>query len=91
MRWRKGDGEFISGYKAGDDESPEEPPRKLPCKQFLTNLANIIKVKSILTFGIVFAFLWKVMQGIEVSSEFLMTLTAIITYYFAKRDDKEDG
>ena len=62
-----------------------------PWHVFLTNLANLLKVKTILTLVIVFAFCYKTMQSVEITGEFVMIATAVITYYFTKQDGRGIG
>ena len=59
-------------------------------QQLSTNLANLLKVKTIVTLAVVFTFCLLTIRGLELSSEFVMIATSVITYYFCKNDRKED-
>jgi len=68
-----------------------------PWQQFLTNIANLFKVKTLITFVVVFTFCILTIQRGELTSEFVMIASAVITYYFTrgeskapKNDDRED-
>jgi len=63
-----------------------------PFQQLLINLANLLKVKTIITLVIIFSLCYKTLQGVEITSEYIMIATSIITYYFAnnKNKNKED-
>ena len=61
-----------------------------PWKQFLTNIANLFKVKTIVTLAVVFTFCFLTIRGINASGEFLMIATAVVTYYFTKDGGKKD-
>ena len=50
----------------------------------LVNLANLFKVKTIITSGIVFTFCFKTLRGLDITSEFVMVATSVVTYYFTK-------
>ena len=66
---------LINETKGGDHMSPWQ--------QLLMNLANLIEIKTIITLVIVLSFAFKTMQGVELTSEYIMIATSIITYYFA--------
>ena len=51
---------------------------------FLKNLIGLLEVKSIVTITIILVFCYKTLVGTEVTSEFVMIASAIVTYYFAK-------
>ncbi|MCL2531192.1 MAG: hypothetical protein FWE40_03435 [Oscillospiraceae bacterium] len=48
------------------------------------NLAGLLKVKTILTLMIIIVFCYKTLADIELTSEFVMIASAVVTYYFAK-------
>jgi len=48
------------------------------------NLASLLKVKTLITLLIIFVFCYKTLAGVEITSEFVMIASAIVTYYFAK-------
>ena len=47
-------------------------------------IADLVKVKTIVTLAVVFTLCIKTLQGLEISSEFIMIATAVITYYFCR-------
>lgn len=53
-------------------------------QHFLKNLFSLLEVKSIITLTIILVFCYKTLMGTEITSEFVMIASAIITYYFAK-------
>ena len=55
-----------------------------PLQKTLETLMALFKVKTIVTLAIVFTLCFKTFQGAEISSEFIIIATAIITYYFCK-------
>ena len=62
-----------------------------PGHELLKNLANLFKVKTIVTLAVVFVFCFKALQGIEITSEFVMIASAIITYYFTKGESSQNS
>ena len=57
----------------------------------LFNLAEFFKVKTVVTLAIVFTFCHMTIQQLQLSSEFVMIATAVITYYFTSKDnDKKE-
>jgi len=62
-----------------------------PWEQILTNIANLFKVKTIVTLVIVLTFCFLTLRQINVSNEFVMIATAIITYYFAKPESRREA
>ena len=61
-----------------------------PWEKLLTNLANLFKVKTIITMGIVFVFCFMLLHGFDIGNEFIMILTAVITYYFTRKDGQNE-
>ena len=57
-----------------------------PAHQFIINLANLFRVKTLITLVIVFTLCYKTLANIEITSEFVMIATAVVTYYFTKQD-----
>ena len=55
----------------------------------MRNLADLLKVKTIVTLVIVFTFCFKTLVGSEITSEFVMIATAVVTYYFTKGEHKD--
>ena len=48
------------------------------------SLAGLLKVKTMITLMIIIVFCYKTLADIELTSEFVMIASAIVTYYFAK-------
>lgn len=60
-------------------------------EQLLINLANLFKLKSIMSLAIIITTCVLTCKGIINVGEFLILASAIITYYFTKKDkDKEE-
>lgn len=57
---------------------------------FLTNLTKLLQVKTVVTLAIVFVLCVKVMQGADISSEFVIIATSVITYYFCRDNAAEE-
>lgn len=61
-------------------------------EQFLTNIANLFKVKTILSLIVVVTTCILTFKGIIDVVAFMAMATAIVTYYFTRKDDgKEDN
>ena len=58
--------------------------------QLLTNLANLFKVKTILSLVVVITTCILTFKGIIDVVAFMAMATAIVTYYFTRKDDKEE-
>jgi len=56
----------------------------------LKSLLGLLEVKTIITITVILVFCYKTLQGVEVTSEFVMIASAIITYYFAKPSSPKD-
>ena len=52
----------------------------------LTNLIELTRVKSIVTLCIIFVFSYKALREPGMSNEFVMISTAVITYYFNRKE-----
>ena len=61
-----------------------------PWQQFLQNIANLFKVKTIITLIIVFTFCFLTIGGTFDGKDFLIIATAVITYYFTKDTANKD-
>ena len=59
-------------------------------KIFLINLANLLKVKTILSLAVILTTCILTFKGIISVESFMAIASAIITYYFTKNDNKED-
>lgn len=55
----------------------------------LRNMANLFKIKSIITLLIIFTISYLVVKGLEVPSEYAAFAGSIITYFFTKADTKD--
>lgn len=53
-------------------------------KKLLDNIADLFKVKTIITLSVIFALCYMTLRGMVLSNEFVMIATAIVTYYFTK-------
>ena len=58
-------------------------------EKLLHNFAELLKVKTIITLVIVFTFCFKTLADAEITSEFVMIASAVVTYYFTKGDQKD--
>ena len=61
-----------------------------PFEQLLMNIANLFKVKTILSLVVVITTCVLTFKGIVNVGEFMIMSTAIITYYFTRKNDKND-
>jgi len=61
-----------------------------PWKQFLLNVANLFRVKAIISLVIVFIFVYKVFSGAEIGIEFLTIFTVVITYWLCEKTKRKD-
>lgn len=59
-------------------------------EKLLINLANLIKVKTILSLAVIFTVCSLTFKGVVSVEAFMAIASAIITYYFTKKEDKED-
>lgn len=55
----------------------------------LTNIANLFKVKSIITLMIISTISILVMKNVEIPSEYAAFAGSIVTYFFTKNKDTE--
>lgn len=58
--------------------------------RLIRNISNLLKVKTIVTLAIVFTFCFLTLGQMEISREFMYIAIAVITYYFAKPDKKQE-
>ncbi len=58
-------------------------------KQLLLNLANLLKVKTILSLAVIITTCILTFKGVISVESFMAIASAIITYYFTKKEDKE--
>lgn len=54
---------------------------------FKTNLANLIKVKTLITLTVVAALTYGFIAGIIDAEKFMTIAVMVVTYYFSKKDD----
>ncbi len=59
-------------------------------KVLLTNIANLLKVKSLISIFVVFTTCYLTCTGTIEVAIFMSMATAIITYYFTKDNNKND-
>lgn len=57
---------------------------------FIKNLANLFKVKTILSLAVIFTTCILTFKNIISVEAFMAIASAIITYYFTKKEDKEE-
>lgn len=57
---------------------------------FIKNLANLFKVKTILSLAVIFTTCVLTFKNIISVEAFMAIASAIITYYFTKKEDKEE-
>ena len=58
---------------------------------FIKNLANLFKVKTILSLAVIFTTCVLTFKNIISVESFMAIASAIITYYFTKKEDKEES
>lgn len=59
-------------------------------EQLLKNIANLFKVKTILSISVILTICILTFKGIVSVEAFMGIASAVITYYFTKKDDKEE-
>ena len=59
-------------------------------KQLLINIANLFKVKTILSIAVIATVCILTFRNIVSVEAFMAIASAIITYYFTRKDDKEE-
>lgn len=59
-------------------------------KQLLINIANLFKVKTILSLAVIVTICILTFRNIVSVEAFMGIASAIITYYFTRKDDKEE-
>lgn len=58
---------------------------------FIKNLANLLKVKTILSLAVIFTTCVLTYKNIISVEGFMAIASAIITYYFTKKEDNENA
>ena len=62
-----------------------------PLAQFLLNIANLFKVKAIVSLVIVFIFCWKVFSGAGINNDFLTIFAVVVTYWLCEKTKQNEG
>jgi hypothetical protein len=55
-------------------------------EQLFVNIANLFKIKSIITIAIIGTISYLVIKGNEIPGEYMAIASAIITYFFTKKE-----
>lgn len=58
-------------------------------KKLLENLADLIKVKTLITFGVIFALIVMYLRGKVDNDLFMAVASSVVTYYFTRSNTKE--
>ena len=61
-----------------------------PWKQFLINIANLFKVKAIISLVIVFIFVYKIFSGMELRAEFYGVFMSVVIYWLCEKTKRKD-
>lgn len=61
-----------------------------PWEQFLFNLANLLRVKTLITLVIVFIFCFMVFRDMEISSDFFTIFAVVVTYWLCKKTKRRE-
>lgn len=59
-------------------------------KQLFDKLIKLIDLKSIITLTLAITLVWGFVSGKVETKDFLVYVTMVFTFYFAKKDDKGD-
>lgn len=60
-------------------------------KEFLKNISNLVKVKTIVTFVVIAVFAILALRG-EISADNVMIIvTAVVSFYFGTQHEKKGG
>ena len=59
-------------------------------EQLMSNISNLLKVKSIISIAVVFTTCYLTCKGTIEVAIFMSMATAIITYYFTKDNNNKD-
>lgn len=57
-------------------------------KQFLTNIANLIKVKTVTTLAVIAVFVTLALRGSISSDNVMIIVTSVISFYFGTQHEK---
>jgi type IV secretory pathway VirB2 component (pilin) len=58
-------------------------------KQFATNLANLIKVKTLVTIAVIAVFCVLAIRGDISSDNVMIIVTAVVSFYFGTQHEKK--
>jgi len=60
-------------------------------KQFLLNLANLIKVKTIVTLVVAGVFARLAMKGVITADQVMVIISMVLSFYFGTQHEKADN
>lgn len=55
-------------------------------KDIIDNIAKLIDLKSMVTLGLTAALIWGFCKGLIEAKDFIMLVTMVFTFYFAKKE-----
>lgn len=58
-------------------------------KEFISNLAKLVKVKTIITFAVVGVFVILALRGAIVPDSVMLIVTSVISFYFGTQHEKK--
>ena len=59
-------------------------------KEILNKICKLIDLKSIITLALAITLIWGFISNKIESKDFLVYVTMVFTFYFAKKDNKEE-
>lgn len=59
-------------------------------EMLLINIANLFKIKSILTLTVIWTVSYLIIKGLDIPPEYAAFAGSIITYFFTKAEKKEE-
>lgn len=60
-------------------------------KKLIENLADLIKVKTIVTFAVIVVFAFLSIKGQITADNVMIITTAVISFYFGTQHEKKEG
>lgn len=60
-------------------------------KQFLNNLANLVKVKTVVTFTVIAVFAVLALRGDISPDNVMIIVTSVVSFYFGTQHEKYGG
>jgi len=60
-------------------------------KRFMLNLANLIKVKTVVTFTVIAVFAVLALRGDIASDNVMIIVTSVVSFYFGTQFEKQGG